>query len=366
MQIDIHTERLTAVRQKLTQWNVDAVLITGASNRRWLSGFTGTNCQLLITPENAWLATDFRYYERARQEAPLFELFQHRRTRQDGRRFFKQAGVQRIGLEAHDVTLAQAKELRSLRTGIQWVPLAETVEPLRAVKTPEEIEKLRAAAAITDKAMARVNHLARPGISEKELAWALEKQMREDGADGLAFPVIVASGPNSALPHHQTGERRLQAGDVIIVDMGAELDGYKSDMTRTFFLGEPDAKFWEIYNLVLAAHKAVFDQLRPGMTLRQVDAIARDLITAAGYGSQFGHGLGHGVGLDIHEAPFFSQRAPAEARIQAGMAVTIEPGVYLPGWGGVRIEDFALVTKNGLERISHCPKTAVIPWGKTG
>jgi Xaa-Pro aminopeptidase len=229
------------------------------------------------------------------------------------------------------------------------------------VKTAVEIQKLRAAAAITDKAMAQVNQLARPGMTEKELAWALERQMREDGADGMAFPVIVASGPNSALPHHQTSNRRLQVGDVIIVDMGAELNGYKSDMTRSFYLGdEPTEKFWEIYNLVLAAHTAVFDQLRPGMTLRQIDSIARDLITAAGQSEHFGHGLGHGVGLDIHEAPFLSQRAPKEARIQAGMTVTIEPGIYIPGWGGIRIEDFAWVTKNGLEQISHCPKTAVI------
>ena len=359
--MDVYAERLTAVRQKLAQWDVDAVLITGPANRRWLSGFTGTNGQLLITPERAWLATDFRYYERARQEAPLFELFKHRRIRQDGRRFFKQAGVKRIGIEANDVTLAQGKELRGLRTGIKWVPLEKTVEPLRAVKTAVEIQKLQAAAAITDRAMAQVNRLARPGLTEKELAWALEKQMREDGADGMAFPVIVASGPNSALPHHQTSSRRLQAGDVIIVDMGAELNGYKSDMTRSFYLGnEPTKKFWEIYNLALAAHTAVFDQLRPGMTLRQIDSIARDLITAAGQEEYFGHGLGHGVGLDIHEAPFLSQRAPEEARIQAGMTVTIEPGIYIPGWGGIRIEDFAWVTKNGLERISHCPKTAVI------
>ena len=359
--MDIYVERLTAARQKLPDWNVDAVLITGTANRRWLSGFTGTNGQLLITPDRAWLATDFRYYERARQEAPLFELFKHRRTRQDGRRFFQQAGVKRIGLEANNVTLAQAKALRGLRTGVKWVPLEETVEPLRAVKTAGEIEKLRAAAAITDEVMAQVNQLAHPGMTEKELAWALEKRMREAGADGVAFPVTVASGPNSALPHHQTGSRRLQAGDVIVVDMGAELDGYKSDMTRSFYLGQPDAEFWEIYNLVLAAHTAVFEQLRPGMTLCQIDSIARSLIKAAGHDEHFGHGLGHGVGLDIHEAPFLSPRVPEEARLEVGMTVTIEPGVYVPGWGGIRIEDLAWVTPNGLERISHCPKTAVIP-----
>ena len=361
--MDIYAKRLTAARQKLPDWNVDAVLITGAANRRWLSGFTGTNCRLLVTPERAWLATDFRYYERARQEAPLFELFKHRRARQDGRRFFQQAGVKRIGLEANNVTLAQAKALRGLRTGVNWIPLQETVEPLRAVKTAGEIQKLQAAAAIADEAMAQVNQLARPGVTEKELAWALEKRLRENGADSAAFPVIVASGPNSALPHHQTSSRRLQTGDVIIVDMGAELDGYKSDMTRSFYLGEPDVRFWEIYNLALAAHTAVFDQLRPGMTLRQIDSIARSVIKAAGHDEHFGHGLGHGVGLDIHEAPFLSQRAPEEARIEVGMTVTIEPGIYIPGWGGVRIEDFAWVTKNGLERISHCPKTAVLSLG---
>lgn len=351
-----HQERLTAVRQKLSAWQVDALLLTSPANRRWLSGFTGSNAMLLITAEKALLATDSRYYERAKMEAPCFELFKHERTRKDDRTFFLSAGVRHIGIEKKQVTLEQAAKWRSARSGVKWKPLPETIEPMRALKTAAEVALLRRAAAISDQAMAQFPEIARPGLTEKQLAWELEKCMHNLGADGPAFPTSVASGPNSALPHHTTGERRLQAGDVIIVDMGAQLGGYHSDLTRSFYLGaEPPARFWELYNLVYQAQQNVFTHLRPGMTLRQADALARDLIYNAGHKQHFGHGLGHGVGLEIHEEPFLSPRALETATIQAGMNVTIEPGIYIPGWGGIRLEDLAVVTDGGLESISQCP-----------
>jgi Xaa-Pro aminopeptidase len=353
--------RLTAVRQNLTEWQVDALLISSPANWRWLSGFTGSNAMLLITPEKAIIATDFRYHERARIETPHFELFKHERTAKHDRAFFKAVNAARIGVEQKHVTLEQAAKWRKLRTGIQWKPLPETVEPMRAIKTAGEIEIMRRAAVITDQAMSQFPEIARPGLTEKQLAWELEKIMREAGADGTAFPTIVASGPNSALPHHTTGGRKLQIGDVIIVDMGAKLDGYHSDLTRTFYLGnEPSSQFWDIYNLVYRAQQNVFANLRSGMTLREADALARDLIHKAGHKEHFGHGLGHGVGLDIHEDPFLSPRAPESATIEAGMNVTVEPGIYIPGWGGIRLEEFALVTHKGLELISHCPYQPII------
>lgn len=357
----IYAERLTAVRQQLAQWQVDGVLITSAANRRWLSGFTGSNGMLLVTADLALLATDSRYYERAKQEAPCFTLVPHERTREADKRFLRQERVRRMGVEQQHVTLAQAAQWRSLRLGVQWIPLHQTVEPLRQIKTAVEHDLMRRAAAITDQVIAQFPLLARPGVSEKVLAWELEKRMREAGADGLAFDLIVASGPNSALPHHSSGERPSQPGDAIIVDMGAALGGYASDLTRSFFLGsEPSAAYTAVYDLVLQAQTAVLTQARPGMTLREVDALARDVITTGGHGAHFGHGLGHGVGLQIHEDPFLSPRALETAVLQVGMNVTIEPGIYIPGWGGVRLEDFAVVGENGLELLSHSPKNPVI------
>jgi len=357
-------ERLAAVRRALPEWEVEGVLINGTSNRRWLSGFTGSNAQLLITAEKALLATDFRYWEQATLQAPAFTLFKHQRRQQDTVDFIRAAGVAHIGVEAEHTTLADMAHLRKVE-GIRWQELAQSVEPMREVKSAGEIEAICAAAAITDHTMARVNALARPGMNERALAWELEKVMRQSGADSAAFTVIVASGPNSALPHHHPSDRPLQAGDTIIVDMGAESGGYKSDLTRTFYLGgEPDEQFWEIYEVVQRAQTAVLDSLKAGAHNKAIDALARDLITEAGHGEHFGHGLGHGVGLDIHEGPALTFRSKDEETLAAGMVMTVEPGVYIPGWGGVRIEDLVHVTETGVELLSQCPNTPVIPIAK--
>lgn len=354
------TDRITAVRQQFANWEVDALYVTNPTHRRWLSGFTGSAGFLLITADDATLATDFRYWEQAMNQAPTFTLFRQKRQSGETESLFTDSGAARIGFESSHLTVADFNALPN-PDGITWVPLATTLEPLRRVKSAAEIEKIRAAAAITDQAMAAFPTLAKPGITETALAWELEKIMRSAGATGLAFPIIVASGPNAALPHHRPGSRTLQAGDAIVVDMGAELDGYKSDMTRTFHLGsQPSDDFWRVYNLVLAAQEVALAQMRPGMSGKEMDSLARDVITAGDHGDHFGHSLGHGVGLDIHEAPWLSQRYP-NLIVGAGEITSVEPGIYLPGWGGVRIEDLVLLTKTGPEMISHCPKTPIIP-----
>ncbi len=374
----MYQQRLATVRGMLTAWGVDGVLISSPTNRRWLSGFTGSNGQLLITHDCALLATDFRYYEQVARQSPHFTLFKHERTQAETAVFIQTANVSTIGVEAAHTTLETMADLKTATSAsdsgrrsvqavshINWIPLKTTVEPLRCIKSPAEIKAIHAAAAITDLAMAQVNQLARPGITERQLAWQLEMTMREAGADGMAFSVIVASGPNSALPHYATGERPLQPNDPIIIDMGAMLNGYRSDMTRSFFLGsEPTEQFWDVYNLVLEAQTAVIQTAKPGMSNKSVDAIARDIISNGGHSDHFGHGLGHGVGLDIHEEPFLSTRSTDDEFLTIGMTVTVEPGIYIPGWGGVRIEDLCVVGETGLERLSHCPKIPIIPLGK--
>lgn len=350
-------ERLTAVRAHLSEWRVDGILISSGSNQRWLSGFTGSAGYLLVTAEKALLATDFRYWEQAMAQSPDFTLVRHNRTAEADQEFLALAGVQTIGLEADHISLNEAARWAKAAENVAWVHLGATLEPLRWQKSAAELEAIRAAAAITDAAMAQVPALARPGMTERALAWELEKLMREAGAEAMAFDILVASGPNSALPHHKAGERPLQPNDPLIVDMGAQVGGYKSDLTRTFYLGEPDAQFRAVYELVLAAQTAVFQHARPGQNGNEVDAHARAIIQAAGHGDHFGHGLGHGVGLDIHEGPFFSYTpAGANYTLKPGMVVTVEPGVYIPGWGGVRLEELTLATADGLERLSYCPK----------
>jgi Xaa-Pro aminopeptidase len=231
---------------------------------------------------------------------------------------------------------------------------------MREVKTAEEIEHLKAAAELTDLAMSQVGDLAEPGMTESELAWKLEQIMREAGAESMAFPIIVASGPNSALAHHTPGNRKLQYGEPLIVDMGARVNGYCGDLTRSFFTGDgPDDKFDEIYNIVLEAQVAAITGIKAGMMGNEADALARDIISEAGYGEEFGHSLGHGVGLDIHEGPGVSSLT-VDHRLPDQSAVTIEPGIYIVGWGGVRIEDLVLVTASGCDYLSTCKKEPYI------
>lgn len=358
---NIYQQRLAQVRAAFDKWEVDGLMIDDGVNRRWLSGFTGSAGQLVITREQAILATDSRYWVQAVTQSPDFDLFKVYRRQADFIKLLEQTAVSRIGFDSSQVTVAAAADLNQVE-GINWVEIKSPIAPFRAIKTAAELDTIRAAAAITDKAMAKVNEWARPGMSEKQLAWMLEKEMRESGADGMAFDIIVAAGKNSARPHHHPSDYLMQAGDALTVDMGAMLDGYHSDMTRSFFLGaEPTAKFWEVYNLVLAAQTAVLQQAQVGMTSHAIDALARDIIVAGGHGDDFGHGLGHGVGLEIHEAPGLGsgERAKEETAV-VGMTVTAEPGIYLPDWGGIRIEDLGVLTENGIELISHCPKTPII------
>lgn len=349
------SERVRQVRAAFPGWAVEALLVTNLANCRWLSGFTGSSATLLITSDRAILATDSRYWEQAVTQAPEFELYQSRRTLQDTAELITSASVSTIGFEASHVTVQQAQELQRI-AGVSWQPLNHPLEPMRMVKSEAEISVIQAAAAITDAAMGRLPDLALPGISEVALAWKLESYMRDLGASGLAFSPIIAFGPNSARPHHSPGDRKLQQGDILLVDIGAQIDGYHSDLTRTFYFGKTvDPLFQDIFDIVLAAQTAALDTIKAGMNTQEAHLTAAAVINESGYADNFGHGLGHGLGLEIHEMPFLSPiREPQQLKTDS--TITIEPGIYLPTWGGIRIEDLAQITRGGLKLLSHFPK----------
>lgn len=358
--------RLARLRETLAREQLDALLVSQPENRRWLSGFTGSTGWLLISADGlnrpALFATDFRYFDQVALECPGFELVKITTNLAEvlpG--MIAQAGVRQVGFEADHATYASIQEWAEAAKECEWVPTTGLITALRAVKDAAELTAVRAAIALTDEALAAVLPGIRPGLTELELSWQIESYMRTHGAEGVAFELIVSSGPNSARPHARATSQPLLAGQPIIIDIGARVGGYCADLTRTFCLGQPadPGRFWEVYHTVLRAQTAAEAAIRPGMTGKEGDAVARDLITAAGYGDYFGHGLGHGVGLAIHEEPRLS-RIHTTA-LPAGALLTVEPGIYLPGWGGVRIEDMILITENGAEVLTRSPKEPILP-----
>jgi Xaa-Pro aminopeptidase len=351
--------RLAKLRDRMAAQDLDGMLITDPLNRRYLCGFSGTAGWLLITPDRAMLAVDFRYYERAAREAPDWEQVRVTSTYEDTLvEMVARTRVRRLGVEGDHLTVSLFDKLGKLAEAM-LVPVEKMVLGLRQTKDEGEIETLRAAIACADEAFAHLCQVIEPGMTEAEVGWTLESYMRQHGASATSFEFIVASGPNGAMPHATTTDRAIGSGEPIVIDFGALVDGYCSDITRTLCVGHANDRYREIWHLVLDAQRAVEAQVRPGMTGRQVDAIARDMFAAAGYLDQFGHGLGHGVGLAIHEDPRLSRLAD-KVVLEPGMVFTVEPGLYLPGWGGVRIEDIVVLREHGAEVLTKAPKEPVL------
>jgi Xaa-Pro aminopeptidase len=355
--------RLARLRAALDEAGLPALLVSAPANRRYLSGFTGSYGWLLVAPEAALLFTDSRYTLRAAAEAPSYRVSE---LANPGRplaaalaEVARELDLPRVAFEAAHTSVADHANLAgALGDALALLPCQGVVEGLRQLKDAAELAVLRRAVAITDAAITAVTPRLRPEQTEREAAWMLELAMREGGADEPGFPIIVAAGPNADMPHYHPGDEPLGEGRPIVIDMGARLDGYHADLTRTILLGTPDDQFWAIYDIVLEAQRRALAGLRPGALSSDVDALAREHIAAAGYGANFGHGLGHGVGLNIHEGPQLRRASPEApgAPLQAGMVTSIEPGIYLPGWGGIRIEDLVLVTADGHEVLSMAPK----------
>jgi Xaa-Pro aminopeptidase len=362
----VSAERLARVRATLDRLEVDGLLINRYEHRRWVSGVTAHDASptatagwVVVSPDRAILITSFLYYGQAVAEADGVEVRQFplaQRLHEAGADQIKALGPRRLGFEAPWLSVkAHADLAKALGGAVELVPVEGVIEPLRAVKDADELARVRVAVDIADRAMEALFAELRPGMTEAEAAWFLEARMRVDGAEGMAFEPGVAAGPNSAVPHHKPGDRPIRAGEPIWIDIGAKADGYCSDITRTVLLGQPDEQYRRVWDEVLAAQRRALDFVRAGRTGQECDAVARDYMTSVGLGEAFGHSLGHGVGLEIHEEPRLSRFAEKE-RLQSGMLVTIEPGAYIDGWGGVRHEELTVVTEDGLEILTRAPK----------
>lgn len=365
--------RVERLRAALRDANLDAFLVTNPENRRYLSGFTGHDSgadsagALLVTLDDNALITDGRYLEQAETECPGLRIIKR------DAEFAPLAAAtlvdldaKRVGFEATHVTVALRDDIEAAlrekapNASVELVPTRKVVERLRVVKDAEELANIERAVAITDETFTHLCGYLKPGLTERQIAHEIERYMLEKGADGLAFDSIVASGPNSALPHAVPTDREIQAGEPITIDMGARYNGYCSDMTRTVCLGQPGPEAEAIYNLVLRAQEACESEVGPGMNGKQADAAAREVLEAGGHGEHYLHSTGHGLGLEIHENPRLSKLG-ADHILEPGMLITIEPGVYLAGWGGVRIEDTAIVTEDGIRVLTRSHKRFALP-----
>jgi Xaa-Pro aminopeptidase len=359
--------RIEKLRAKLDELGLDALIVSRNEDQRYLAGFSGHadyDSVVFVSKNDLRVVTDSRYWQIAEQEAPAFKLVKIERGKYDIgdalRDFATENNVHIIGFEPQHVNVARfnAWKRASRKANVKFKPMEDLIKNLRAVKDESEIEQIRRAVQLTDDAFAYFLTQVRPGMTETQGAWLIEAYMREHGAKGNAFDPIVASGPNAAMPHAEPTDRAIQEGEPLTIDIGANVDGYNSDMTRTITLGHATEKFREIYGIVLKAQTTVEKKAHVGMKGKQVDALGRRVIEKAGYGENFGHGLGHGVGRVIHEFP----RAGRLFKdvMEPGMILTVEPGIYLPGWGGVRIEDIVVFRDNGVEILTKSTKEPVV------
>lgn len=350
-------KRVEAFLAKMDDQGLDGIIINNLKNVYYLTGFWGSNGTVFISRDRQVLVTDSRYIVAAKQEVTGFEIRADRDELGLISGLVKDAGLKRIGFE-DEISVAYFKRMEGLFVGLELVPVTNFVQELRMFKDADEIAVIRKACSISDQAFADALDFIKPGKTEIEIANFLDFRMRELGATGLSFDTILASGVNSSKPHAHPMHKPVELGEAITMDFGCLYDHYVSDMTRTIYLGHVSDEEQEIYNTVLKANQALIDQAKDGLGFREFDKIPRDIIIEAGYGDYFTHGIGHGIGLDIHEEPYFSQTS--KEVIKAGMVLTDEPGIYLNEKYGVRIEDDILITETGCELLTLAPKELIV------
>ncbi|MBO4384348.1 MAG: aminopeptidase P family protein [Clostridia bacterium] len=342
----------------LAPLGVDGAIITSKTNIRYFSGFTSDEAVLVINKDRRVLLTDFRYIIQAKEQSPDFEIVETSRAIavDEISSVLEEMGVKKCAFEDGYLTVRAFNSYQALP--VELVPHTPEIDRVRLVKNEYEIECLKKAQSIADAAFKELLSFIREGQTEKEVANELDHLLRKHGADENSFDTIVGSGPNGALPHATPGQRKLQKGDLVVIDFGCKYNGYCSDMTRTVAIGEPCGELKKIYGIVREAQQAALDALKPNMSAKELDGVARSIISKAGYGECFGHSLGHGFGLDIHEAPYASSRS-ADTLIP-GCTITVEPGIYIEGLGGVRIEDDCVLTEDGFINLAHSPKDMIV------
>lgn len=351
-------ERVERLRQLMSQNKLDGIFVYSSENRRYLSGFTGSTGFVAIGRSSAEFITDFRYMEQAAKQCKGYDVIkQSNNLMEKIAEILRKAGIKRLGIEEQFMTVSFYEEMKKALPEVELLPASSILARLRVKKDNSEIESIMRAAAIADEAFSHMLGFIKPGMRETEVDLELEYYMKKSGASALSFDSIVASGVRSSLPHGAATEKIIENGEFLTLDFGCVYNGYCSDMTRTVFIGKATDEHRKIYNIVLKANIEALKGIKPGVSGKSVDKIARDIITAEGYGEYFGHGLGHGVGLAVHEDPRLS--ILGENILEAGMIVTDEPGIYIPDFGGVRIEDLVLITASGAEAISKSPKELI-------
>ncbi|GFN30530.1 M24 family metallopeptidase [Paenibacillus xylaniclasticus] len=350
--------RLDRLREKLAEAGLEAFLVTYSHNRKYLSGFTGSAGMLLITADDNWLLTDFRYMTQATEQAKGFQVVEHAaKPMESVKQLLASRNISKLAFEQEHVTYGEFAAWSQQLGTIELQPVSQLVEQIRLIKDEAEIAVIQQAAELADRTFQYALGIIRPGISELEIALEMEIFMRKGGATGPSFDTIVASGERSALPHGVASERIVGTNEFVKLDFGAYYKGYCSDLTRTVVVGQASSRHKEIYNIVLEAQLHALANIQPGMTGREADALSRDIITRYGYGDNFGHSLGHGFGLEIHELPRLSKLS--DMILTPGMTVTVEPGIYIPGFGGVRIEDDVVLTDTGIKILTASTKELI-------
>ncbi|HWL22883.1 MAG TPA: Xaa-Pro peptidase family protein [Ureibacillus sp.] len=350
--------KLEKLRQALVEQNIDAILVTNEYNRRYITGFTGTAGVAIVSQNDAVFITDFRYTEQAKKQIKDFRIVKHEKLIvEEIASQVSEMGIKTLGFEKDSVTFGLYEDYKS-KIKADLVPLSGLIEKIRLIKTNEEINIIKVACEIADKAFTHILNVIKPGMTELEVSNELDFFMRKQGATSTSFDTIVASGLRSALPHGVASDKVIEKGDFVTLDYGAYYNGYVSDITRTIAVGTPSQQLVDMYEAVLESQLLALEKVGPNMTGKEADAIARDFLHSKGLGEAFGHSTGHGIGLEVHEGPGLSFRS--DTVLVPNMVVTIEPGVYLPGIGGVRIEDDILITETGIEVLTHSKKELII------
>jgi Xaa-Pro aminopeptidase len=350
--------RIYKLRQLFIEKEIDGIMVSQPENRYYLSGFLGSDGYLFITERKKILAVDFRYVEEGKNTAPEFEIFQITGQLDWFIQLTNTLNIRRLGFEADNVTYALYRQftetIQKSGSSLQLIPTNGIIESIRSIKEPGEMDLMQKAVNVSDKAIDYIKNIVHPGMTELKAAWEIEKFMRDNGSKAVPFELIVGAGPNGALPHAHPSERPIKEGEPVVIDIGARCGNYTSDLTRTIYIGKLDDTFRKVYDIVLGAQLSAMSIIREGMTGEEADNIARTFIQETGYGEYFGHSLGHGVGLVTHESPRLGMRSID--RLVNGMVFTIEPGIYLPGRGGVRIEDTVFLEDGKVKSLSHADK----------